>query len=317
MLIPSLIFSLLAAAALWVAARRNPASDPRITVSVLFLLLILPLLNFAPKFTVAVAAPQADSALPATPVGASILQTLWLAGCLIFSLRSLRDFLAMKRWREESVAAKATPVFAETLAQLGITRAIALRIHPQLKSPVVAGLLSPTIYLPESSREWSPATLRMALLHELGHVQRRDLWMALLAQITCILHWFNPAVWWMHRTFLTQCEYACDAHLLKSGADPKTYALALCDVAQTASTPGLSLAMAGHAPLRDRILFLSSTRRRGSLILPAIVLITAGSAIAMSMVRFVPSMGETLPEAPAPFLNETELRFTADPFPAD
>jgi beta-lactamase regulating signal transducer with metallopeptidase domain len=141
--------------------------------------------------------------------------------------------------------------------------------------------------------------------------------MALLAQVTCILHWFNPAVWWMRRTFLTQCEYACDAHLLKSGADPKAYALALYDVAQTASTPGLSLAMAGHAPLREGILFLSATRRRGSIILPAIVLITAGSAIAMRVVRFVPSMGGQPPEPPVPVMNETELRFTADPFPAD
>ena len=254
MLVPSLIFSLLAAAALWVAARRNPASDPRITVAVLFLLLVLPLLNFAPKFAVAIASPQSEAILPAASTTSWALPALWLLGCLIFSLRSLRDFLAMRRWRQEAVPAMTTPVFAETLAQLGITRSVDLHLHPQLKSPVVAGLLRPTIYLPESSREWSSATLRMALLHELGHIQRRDLWMALLAQITCILHWFNPAVWWMRRTFLTQCEYACDAHLLKSGTDPKTYALALCDVAQTASTPGLSLAMAGHAPLRDRIL---------------------------------------------------------------
>ena len=317
MLIPSLIFSLLAAAALWVAARRNPASDPRITVAVLFLLLVLPLLNFAPKFAVTIASSPAESPLATSPTSTSILPALWLLGCLLFSLRSLRDFLAMNTWRKEAIAAKPTPVFAETLAQLGITRAIDLRIHPQLKSPVVAGLLRPTIYLPESSRQWSTATLRMALLHELGHIQRRDLWMALLAQITCILHWFNPAVWWMRRTFLTQCEYACDAHLLKSGADPKTYALALCDVAQAASTPGLSLAMAGHAPLRDRIVFLSAARRRSSIILPAIVLITAGSAIAMSMVHFVPTMNDPLPGAPLPVMNEAELRFTADPFPAD
>jgi len=316
-LIPSLIFSLLAAAALWVAARRNPARDPRITVAVLFLLLVLPLLNFAPKFAVTIAGPQTGSVLSAAPPSSWILPALWLLGGLAFSLRSLRDLVAMNAWRKEASAAKSTPVLAETLTQLGLTRAVELRTHPQLKSPVVAGLLHPTIYLPESSREWSPETLRMALLHELGHIQRRDLWMALLAQITCILHWFNPAVWWMRRTFLTQCEYACDAHLLKRGADPKTYALALCDVAQAASTPGLSLAMAGHAPLRDRILCLSSDRRRGSLLLPAIVLITAGSAIAMSMVRFVPTNGEPLPEAPAPVLTETELRFTADPFPAD
>ena len=318
MLIPSLLFSLLAAAALWITARRNPASDPRITAAVLSLLLILPLLNFAPRVAIAVSGTGSGSGI-SSPDGTSwIIPVIWLFGGLAFSFRSLRDVFAMKKWRQNSHPAQSTPVFEETLAQLEITRQVEIRVHPELKSPVVAGLLQPTIYLPANSSDWSPGTLRMALLHELGHVQRRDLWMALLAQITCILYWFNPAVWWMRRTFLTQCEYACDAHLLRRGADPKTYALALCDVAGKASTPtpALSLAMAGHAPLRDRILLLSSTRH-SSLILPAIVLVTAGSAIAMSMVRFVPTQETPGIELPAAALDETELRFTADPFPAD
>ncbi|MEJ6581945.1 MAG: hypothetical protein QNL68_19340 [Akkermansiaceae bacterium] len=35
---------------------------------------------------------------------------------LLFSLRSLRDFLAMNRWRKDAIAAEPTPLFAETLA---------------------------------------------------------------------------------------------------------------------------------------------------------------------------------------------------------
>ena len=152
----------------------------------------------------------------------------------------------------------------------------------------------------------------MALLHELGHVQRRDLWMATLAHVVCVLHWFNPAVWWLRRIFLSQCEYACDAHLVEKGTDPKVYANALCDVAQSASAPPLSLAMAGHVPLRERIVFLSRGGRRGSVFLSGLILQTASSAIAMSMIRFVPKRGET--PLPAP-MNEVELRFNADPFP--
>lgn len=309
MLVPSFIFSLLAATALWFSGRRNPARDPRITVTILAVLLILPLFNLAPKFAIAVAASASGSETASAPPSSWHLPALWLSGCLFFTLRGLRDVIALRKWRHDSYEASLSPLPRE------ITSKVGLRIHPALKSPVVAGLFKPTIYLPESSREWSSETLRMALLHELGHVQRRDLWMALLAQVVCILHWFNPAVWWMRRVFLTQCEYACDAHLLKRGADPKSYALALCDVAQAASTPALSLAMAGHALLRDRIKFLSDSRRRGSFMLPAIVLITAGSAIAMTMVRLVPSTGHAHPASPPS--NETELRFTADPFPSD
>gem|GEM_PF-2416118 len=37
----------------------------------------------------------------------------------------------------------------------------------------------------------------------------------------------------------------------------------------------------------------------------------------MSMVRFGPNIGNQRPEAPVSVMNETELRFTADPSPAN
>ncbi len=310
MLIPSLVFSLLAAFAMWVFVRRNPATDPRVTVAILALLLVLPLLSFLPKYSVTVAGSTGSSA----SLNPWLLAAIWTAGFLFFGLRGLIDVLSMQRWNRESKLANDLPAFQETLGELGISRRVDLRIHPRLTSPVVSGLIRPRIYLPESSTNWSPQTLKMALLHELGHVQRRDLWMATLAHAVCVLHWFNPAVWWLRRTFLSQCEYACDAHLVEKGADPKVYANALCDVAQSASAPPLSLAMAGHVPLRERIIFLSRGGRRGSVILSSLILLTASSAIAMSMIRFVPERAE-LP-IPAP-MNEVELRFNADPFPGD
>ncbi|MEN8872303.1 MAG: M56 family metallopeptidase, partial [Akkermansiaceae bacterium] len=282
----------------------------RVTVTILALLLILPLLSFFPKYSITIAG-EADSASSLSPW---LLQFVWTVGFLFFGLRGLIDVLSMQRWNRESRLANDLPVFQETLSELGISRRVDLRIHPRLTSPVVSGLIRPRIYLPESSTNWSPQTLKMALLHELGHVQRRDLWMATLAHIVCVLHWFNPAVWWLRRTFLSQCEYACDAHLVEKGTDPRIYANALCDVAQSASAPPLSLAMAGHVPLRERIIFLSRGGKRGSVILSGLIFLTASSAIAMSLVRFVPERA-TAP-LPAP-MNEVQLRFNADPFPGD
>ncbi len=309
MIIPSLVFSILAAFAMWIFVRRNPATDPRVTVAILALLLILPLLNFLPKYSLPVEASIGTS----NSLNPSLLPSIWTLGFLFFGLRGLIDVLSMQRWNRESRLANNLPAFQETLSELTISRHVDLRIHPCLTSPVVSGLIRPRIYLPESSADWSPQTLRMALLHELGHVQRRDLWMATLAHIVCILHWFNPSVWWLRRTFLSQCEYACDAHLVEKGTDPNIYANALCDVAQSASAPPLSLAMAGHVPLRERIIFLSSGGRRGSAILSGLILVTASSAIAMSMVRFVPKRATPL-LAP---MNEVEIRFNADPFPGN
>ena len=310
MLLPSLIFSLIAAGALWFALRKNPAGSSRASGLVLALLLILPLLGFAPKFSVEVT----ESVSP-TPTSL-LIPYLWLAGFVFFSLKALRDLLAIQKWRRQSSPATDLSLFHETLDQLKVRQKVSLHLHPQLNSPVVAGILRPTIYLPKSSASWSPETLRMALLHELGHVQRRDLWKASLAHLACLLHWFNPAVWWLRRTFLAHCEFACDAHLVQHGADPKIYAHALCDVAQSASAPPLSLAMAGHVPLRERIICLTEKQKRGSAVLSLLILLTASSAIAASVVKFVPHIN-LAPPVPNEAAGEIKLRFEANPFPAD
>lgn len=310
MLLPSLVFSLLAAAAMWLFVRRNPATNPRLTAAALMVLLILPLLAFVPKITIALeAGPETG-----TVRGPSLLPVIWLAGFLVVVLRGLADLRALHQWKKRSRPATGHPVFDALQAELQIPDHVSLRLHPDLASPVVCGLRRPQIHLPLSSVTWSPATLRLALLHELGHIQRGDLPLAALARLTCLFHWFNPAVWWLRRTFLAQCEYACDAFLIEKGADPRVYANALCDVAVSGKHPPLSLAMAGHVPLRQRILVLSREVRSGSAFLAALLLLTATSAIAMSVVRFVP--GPQVAEPIAPSL-ETHLRFTADPFPAD
>lgn len=93
MIIPSLVFSLLAAFAMWVFVRRNPAIDPRVTVAILALLLILPLLNFLPKYSVLVEGSIGNS----TSLSPSLLPSIWTLGFLLFGFRALIDVLSMQR----------------------------------------------------------------------------------------------------------------------------------------------------------------------------------------------------------------------------
>lgn len=305
MFLSSFLFSLLTAPAIWIMTRRHPARDPRVVGAILFLLILLPALSLLPKVSVT---------LPNTEIGPSSTSWvlfLWLTGFSFFLFKALLDQAAMIRWRRRSSSLENTTLFEECSETLGFAKPVQVRLHPGLDSPVVAGLITPTIYLPESSNQWSEKTLRMALLHELSHVQRRDLWMATLAHLACLLHWFNPTVWWMRRTFLTQCEFACDSHLLSRGTDPKTYANALCDVAEASAHPTLALAMAGHVPLRQRIQHIASPQTKRSLVFSFFVLLTSVSAVAMSLVKFVPEI------LPAYTQNEIELRFNASPFPGN
>ena len=121
-------------------------------------------------------------------------------------------------------------------------------------APFVAGLFQPMIYLPRHCGRWEKETLRMVLLHELGHVARRDLWTNLAARLACVIYWFNPLVWWLRSKLITQCEFACDARVIAAGTNRDNYANALCDVAEASSLPASAMAMpmAGRTPLGAR-----------------------------------------------------------------
>lgn len=328
LLLSSAALSLLAAVAVWLAGRRDPACSPRLTCGALLALLALPLLALLPKLTIEL--PAVGGASDAAPVSSvSWLALAWAAGFAFFALGLVADFMALGRWRRRAIDAD-DPEFGRILdncrAQLGLRRGVSVRIHPECSSPSIAGLWRPVVYLPAASRLWRRETLRMVLLHELGHVARRDLWTSLAARFACLLHWFNPLVWWLRRRLIAQCEFACDARVISAGADPAHYASALCDVAESgpgsrAPVPHAALAMAGPASLRQRVeRVVRCQKSRGSLLAGAALLLTVTASLALSVVRFsAPPLAAEAPAAPAgPYTpDEVHLRLTADPFPAD
>jgi beta-lactamase regulating signal transducer with metallopeptidase domain len=282
----------------------------------LVLLLLLPLFGFLPKVSFEV--PGASDGPMNTAVSSiPLLGLVWLVGFVVACLLVLRDYRALRRWFTDSqpiTDERLLGILGECQEASGLRTAVALRQAPRISSPCVAGMLHPAIYLPASSESWSAETLRMVLLHELGHIARRDLWTSLTARLACLVHWFNPLVWRLRRHLQAQCEYACDALVVSLGVNPKEYASALCDVAESPARPATSLAMAGGAPLRSRVEhLLARPGRKPHFLITTVLCLSATAALALSVVRVTP----------APFDNhgydakELKLRLGADPFPED
>jgi beta-lactamase regulating signal transducer with metallopeptidase domain len=316
LLVSSLILSLLAVVMGWLATRRDPAGSPLLTLGSLLLLLALPVLLLLPKVTVELpATPQQTAALSGTAL--PVFGVIWLIGFLLCAAKMTRDYLALRRWFASSTSITDPEVLASLASardQLQLKQHIRIHLCPGHGSPCLAGLFQPVLYLPESSRFWSAQTLRMVLLHELGHLARRDLWTALAARLTCLVHWFNPLVWWLRRHLLAQCEYACDARVIAAGADHRDYVNALCDVAESGPEPQTALAMAGSAPLRQRVeRLIAQPTHRHRLLISTTLLLTATTSLALSVLRFAPAP----PAEPVYTPAEINLRLTADPFPAD
>ena len=94
---------------------------------------------------------------------------------------------------------------------------------PVIRSPMVAGATKPYILFPAGIiGKLSQAELRFILLHELAHLQRRDLYMNWMMSLLAIIHWFNPMIWYAFYKMRQDRELACDAYVL-SVLNPEEY----------------------------------------------------------------------------------------------
>lgn len=179
------------------------------------------------------------------PAWPSWLVLAWAAGALLVSLRFLRGHLAARRLARTAEPA-AVPAWSaarrEAAAALGLTGEVELGRSEAIASPMTIGVLRPRVLLPAAADAWSPERLRAVLLHELGHVRRRDTLTQLGAQLACALYWWNPLAWLAAARLRLEREHACDDLVLAAGVRPSSYAADLLEVARR-----MSREEAGHA----------------------------------------------------------------------
>jgi beta-lactamase regulating signal transducer with metallopeptidase domain/N-acetylneuraminic acid mutarotase len=139
----------------------------------------------------------------------------WWAGVLALSGRVLAQTVRLRR----SVVPKRLVTNSAVLELLEDCKQI-MRVQvpivlvqtDRVSSPVLFGFIRPRLLLPAGLLErFSRAELRFVFLHELAHIQRRDIALSWLMAILQILHWFNPFVWIAFARMKADRELACDA----------------------------------------------------------------------------------------------------------
>lgn len=74
------------------------------------------------------------------------------------------------------------------------------------------GTIKPVIVL---QKEYAEGDLYWILKHEMMHIVRMDLWVKLLLEFVCCLHWFNPLIYILNRKLRYLCETACDESVIR------------------------------------------------------------------------------------------------------
>ncbi len=123
----------------------------------------------------------------------------------------------------------------------GTRRSPALRVSDRLRGPVLVGMLRPTIVIPSGMvpRERDEA-LRLGLLHELVHAERRDAGFALLGSLAGACWFFLPMLWWIRAQMRLDQEFLADRAASEQYGPFGTYAASLVTLADARTTAGAS-----------------------------------------------------------------------------
>ena len=192
--------------------------------------------------------------------GPLCLQVLWLMGVSCCLLRAAHQGLRFKRLVQAAPPAALPTADAASLAVLlGLSHVPPLLESGDVSAPCVAGLFRPVILLPQNFTQiLSPDEARLALAHEMAHLRRNDLRLALLPALAQTLFFFHPLVWLGVREWAAAREEACDALALGvTRAEPAHLGSLLLKLAGGGNpAPALGLSP-GYRALRRRLVGLS------------------------------------------------------------
>lgn len=137
--------------------------------------------------------------------------------------------------REEPVNHQMVALLEACKKTLGIRGKVRIAYSHSIHSPILIGLLKPTILIPSSYK--CDSDLQMVLHHELLHLKRKDLWVKQLVLIVRILHWFNPLVYLLGKEIHVWSELSCDQEVAKgmSHAERKRYGWTILNALESAT----------------------------------------------------------------------------------
>lgn len=215
------------------------------------------------------------------------LTAIWLAGCAIligswwlsrgkcrralkqsYSVQSGREWQALKRAKE----------------LLGLRYDVQLMLSSQEVEPGVFHIWKPVILLPESVADHlDDEELLAIMLHELVHIQRRDILIGRLQLLLTGFFWFHPLVWFISRRLSDEREQVCDERVLEIHGTPTTYAASILKVVRFSfgwNVAGITGAGSG-SNLRRRIdnIMLRNEKHSAGILVRVITSVALGIAL--------------------------------------
>lgn len=126
---------------------------------------------------------------------------------------------------------------------------LAIKQSSHIYSPMLIGLIKPTIVIPENFNElYNPEQQTLIIDHEVCHYSHHHMWANQLALVLLALFWFHPLAWRAYALFRQDQEHSCDQAVL-ARKQPKSriqYCKALVLAAETSPPNAFTLMSFKH-----------------------------------------------------------------------
>ncbi|TWT83091.1 Methicillin resistance mecR1 protein [Planctomycetes bacterium CA13] len=177
--------------------------------------------------------------------GAAQWMLIWSIGVLAFFVFVLLRYRKATEAMRSNISIDEGPLriaLEKSAIKLGLLHLPDLYVTDTITSPLLFGILRPSIVLPRTLTSTASETeLMAALSHELTHFRRRDVWVGWLQIVAQGLFWFHPLVWWANRRIRDSREECCDEAVLSdAGVTPAHYGEAMMRVLTSSKAKSLA-----------------------------------------------------------------------------
>ena len=171
-------------------------------------------------------------AQPLTLSGGLLLA--WLTGVVVLIGLLIVKLILINRLirSSHSPSNRLVAVLDEAKAQARYFGSAKIVLTDSIPSPAVCGQIRPVILIPATLKDMPAPNLKLAILHELIHIKRRDLWINALQSILTVIHFYNPALWIANARIRKLCEEAVDETVIALEGDIEPYSHTLINISE-------------------------------------------------------------------------------------
>jgi bla regulator protein blaR1 len=187
---------------------------------------------------------------------------VWVLGLLVVGSCYAWQLYAVHRIRlcaspfgiPRELALAARRLLARWLPEMSVR----VMLSDRITAPIVIGVWRPLILFPAATlARMRVADFELILLHEIGHIVRRDAWVNSLQVCLEIVFFYHPVLHWLSRRARFERECACDDFAVAASGSAYQYAQALTALALSGGrVPRGALGAAG-ADLLPRLRYLA------------------------------------------------------------